>query len=93
MTAAVEDVPGLDVVGEGDHANCLPDTKTNTRGNTTVQPLEAVLGVDVLQCVEYGELGRAVGIGGSSLGHTLHLPAKVSTRRAQDQVHDSPQHE
>ena len=39
--------PSFHVVSEGDHAHSLPDSKSNSWGNTTVQALDTVLSVDV----------------------------------------------
>ena len=69
MTAAVEDVPGLDVVGERHHADCLPDAQADARRDTAVETLDAVLLVNVCQGVHNRWLRRCVGL----LGQGLHL--------------------
>lgn len=49
-------VPSFDIISERDHADGLPDAKTDTRGDTTVEALDTVLFVDVRQCVQDRQL-------------------------------------
>lgn len=58
-------------VTKGNHADGLPDTETDTRGDTAVEALHAVLGVDVAEGVADSHLLGAVGI----LLLALHLDA------------------
>lgn len=58
-------------VTEGDHADSLPDTETNTGSNTTVKAGNAVLVVNVLEGVANSHLLGTVGV----LLLTLHLNA------------------
>ena len=58
------DIPGLDVVGERDHAHCLPDTETYPGGDAAVEALDAVLlvniGEGVYNCRFLGSVGSFV---------------------------------
>jgi hypothetical protein len=62
---------GLGYVTQGNHADSLPDTESDTRGDTTVQTLHTALAVDVLGSVADSHLLGAVGI----LLLALHLHA------------------
>lgn len=64
--------PSLDVIRKGYHAYRLPDTKGNTRSDTTVKTLDTVLPVNERKSVENRQLSGSVRVG-SSLGHGLHL--------------------
>ena len=54
-------------------AHRLPDAETDTRGDTAVEALDAVLAVDVRERVGDRRLGGAVRVSGGRLGHRLHL--------------------
>lgn len=53
-------VPCLDVIRERHHAHRLPDAKSNTRRDTTIKTLDAVLLVDVLERADDSQLFRTV---------------------------------
>ena len=44
--------PNLNIVCKRDHAHCLPDTKSNTRSNTTIETFNSILLVDEGESVE-----------------------------------------
>lgn len=56
-------------VTKGDHADCLPDTQSDTRSHTTVKALDTVGLIDILQCLPDGQVLRAVGV----ISLALHL--------------------
>ena len=60
-------------VQEKEDAYRLPDAETDTRGDTAVEALDAVLAVDVRERVGDRRLGGAVRVSGGRLGHRLHL--------------------
>lgn len=62
---------GLSHVTDGNHANGLPDTKTNARSDTTVKTADTVLAVNVAESVSDSHLLGAVRI----LLLALHLDA------------------
>lgn len=62
---------GFSHVTDGNHANGLPDTKTNARSNTTVEAADAILAVNVAESVSDRHLLGAVGV----LLLALHLDA------------------
>ena len=63
--------PCLDVVGEGNHTNCLPDTESDPGSDTTVQAFDTVLLIDEFESAGNRELGRT--IFGGVFRHGLHL--------------------
>ena len=93
-------------VEEGQASNApthrLPDTEEDSGRHTTVETLDAVLLVNVVERVENGELLRSVGAW-RSLGHRLHLQSgniSISTAIIHaSSIHDkfrkrhSPRHE
>lgn len=56
-------------ITERNHADRLPNTKRNTRRNTTIEPFDAVLRVHVLRSRAHSQLLRPVRV----LGLALHL--------------------
>lgn len=54
-------------IAKSNHADCLPDTETDSGGDTTVQTLEAVVGVDVSRCRRNIQVLGAVGVDGLGL--------------------------
>lgn len=53
---------GFSHVTDGNHANGLPDTKTNARDNTTVEATDTALAVNVAERVSNRHLLGAVGV-------------------------------
>lgn len=66
--------PEFDIVCKRNHANRLPNTKTDARRDTPVETFNAVFLVDEGQRVQDREFCRAV----SSLRHGLHLATRQS---------------
>jgi hypothetical protein len=49
-------------ITQSNHANRLPNTKTDTRSNTTIQSPDTIGVVDIAQSLAYGQVLRSVGI-------------------------------
>ena len=57
-------------ITKSNHADCLPDTETDSGGDTAVQALHTVVGVDVLRCGRDVEVLGAIRV--DSLGLKLN---------------------
>ena len=54
-------------IAESNHADCLPDTETNSRRDAAVKTLDAVVRVDVLRCGSHVQVLGAIGVNGLGL--------------------------
>lgn len=52
--------PVFDIIRKRDHANSLPDPKTNPRSNTAIQSLDAVFFVDITERIENSQFCWAI---------------------------------